>query len=341
MRVALESGHIDVVVEVGRELERRGHTLLGTLSSVDEADLYLGAGPEFRYIEYRNIPMKGFMLPIDRHDRLISLNHDLDWGPTEKCRTPAGWLMMSELKYKEYIDYAKRCALIGWPKTDVLFRSERKEMTENALEELGMKYDKTVLYAPTTFSFTKEKTATHPTNVVALLKQFKNKRMNLIIKEHIDWIRAYGWEGRREALRMAKGMDNVRWLDPRYPLIKALLVSDVLMTWRFCCVFKEFMLKGPVIELRDGTKLEEEQTKNKAYPDTDAFKVPDFYHGLSAHSDNVLPSIKRAIENPSEFKKERERMIERYFYKPDGHASERGADAIEKWSDEENWEERE
>jgi len=309
---------------IAKLLSERGHDVVLNPLSTEIYDYHIGHGDAFFFSNGRS------RLPEERYNTLIGHSHDLDWGPTERCKKVGLWLLPSKLKYDEYVKYMgeDNCRLVGWPKADILYKQEKREVMLKTREELDMPYENTVLYAPSSWCFLTEGIATHPSNVDSLLEQFRDEKLNLIIKEHIHWKQG-NWDVRNKAMEKAKGMRNVRWLSPDYSLWPLILVSDTLLTWRFCCVFKEFMLKGPVIELLDGPKRRDKEMLKGPYPDTDIWKVPLYYKGLNGYSDSIMPTIEQALEKPDEYADIRKRMIERYFYKPDGHATERAVEAIE------------
>lgn len=230
---------------------------------------------------------------------------------------------VSEARDSYYIEDAKkypkeRIKVVGWPKSDLIFSSRRKEIEEKWRNKLNLRYDKTVLL-------------THTYSLKDIVERTEGLEVNFIFKPHIlsvNNVQPFFKGATRnqfftlpEMEKRLKGFKHVVWVDPQKlsDITELFLVSDVVFTYLGSSIATEFMVTGkPVI----------------SFPSRGRYRVSSFIVEkdecpvICCGVDGVQESITRCLEKPDELKRQREAWLEKMVYKPDGNASERSWKAI-------------
>jgi len=195
--------------------------------------------------------------------------------------------------------------VVGWPKSDLLFSTRRKQVKERWLDELSLPYNKTVLCGHPLYGLGGCK---------GLAEITKSLEVNLIYKLH--WTADVQWLHKRR--KECEGFKHVNWVDPTKleDITELFLVSDLLISDSSSSIETEFMVTGkPVIsipnEMVSGFFVEEDKSP-----------------AVCCTEDGIKEAIIHCIEKPDELKKQQEAWLEKMIYKPDGNASKRAWEAI-------------
>jgi len=304
-------------------------TYLAKREAVPDADLYVSAHPYYAYgwkervyktvILYHGLgdsELGGFQL---RARSFFSSRISI---PTRLWR---GWLVPGEYFAEGYPQYLrKHVKVVGFPKLDLYFSENAKEIMNNVRRQCNLKlpFTNTVIYAPTFWPSLSPRVVVDAARIgKRLIEASQLIGFNLIIKTHPN----VGREG--YGLELLKLMDKHRglpginclippgktyrgtgWLDNIIPLFwfADVLVSDYSSTLR------EFMITDkPSVQVLSPSKLYKPQ--------------PGMYHTELHQLDEVLSKAFDRIDDPRE---ERTRCVKYYMYKADGHSSDRAIDAL-------------
>jgi hypothetical protein len=132
----------------------------------------------------------------------------------------------------------------GWPKSDYVFRKEEQGRIKNLRKELGFKYEKTILYAPSWENNNKQDDF-----VIAL----KDLDCNLLIKQ-AHWPENYPQI--RENIKKMRSLhegnfDNVFFLDWNTNIMDAIALSDILVSEESGVMVEAMLLNVPSIAVKD------------------------------------------------------------------------------------------
>jgi len=204
--------------------------------------------------------------------------------------------------------------LIGYPKLDRVFRGELKQDAE--LEELGLEIkNKTVLYAPTWVDRAGNSS----------WKKFRKtffadripENLNIIIKLHPN-LKRYR-ENEVEELKAAlKNRKNTVIFDALPDIVPLMAASD-LLAGDVSAVTREFLaFKRPFVFLSNKPPWLWNKNKKKLWK----------CGGVVTNPENLWQTVFDILQAPERYKTAIEKHLEKTFYKPDGGAARRAAEAV-------------
>lgn len=222
--------------------------------------------------------------------------------------------------------------IVGWTKSDILFLNSGKQ--KQIKEEVKKKFNlelpkqKTIAYMPTGVVGVMFNESIFPIIEIA-----RRLNANLIVKPSLD--RIYEKFNLNIATKFTEDESNINWIDSRFGDVTSLfLFADVLIS-DISSVLTEFMISTkPAIQLTNFLETPEIFSKRNVSlrgPQLKNYLVPG---AIKSDIGNLENSIEKLFNNPSMGLEERTKWINRAIYKPDGHASERAANAIIKVIDE-------
>lgn len=296
---------------------------------VPDADLYVSAHPRYAY-DWK-----------ERVDKTVVLYHglgDSELGGTcmrtlsffsSRISIPTrlwrGWLVPGEYFAKGYPQYLRNhVKVVGFPKLDLYFSENAKEIMENVRRQCNLKlpFTNTVIYAPTFWPLFSPRVVRDAARIgKRLIEASQLIGFNLITKTHPNVGRnGYGLEllklmeksrglpGINCLIRPSKTYRGTGWLGNIVPLFwfADVLVSDYSSTLR------EFMITGkPSVQVLSPSKSYKPE--------------PGVYHTEMRQLAETLSKAFDRIDDPRE---ERTRCVKYYMYKADGHSSDRAIDAL-------------
>jgi len=309
-------------------------TYLAKREAISEADLYVTAHPHYAY---------GWKKRVHKTVILFHGLGDSELGGSY-CSTTSlvsnriniptrlwrGWLVPGELFAKDYPEYLRdRAKVVGFPKLDLYFSENKKEIMENVRRQcnLNLPFTNTVIYAPTFWPPFSLRVIEDSARIgKRLIEASQLIGFNLIIKPHPNiGAGGYGLE-LLELMDKHHGLPGINclippgktyrgsgWLGNIVPLLwfADALVSDYSSTLR------EFMVTDkPSVQVLSPSKIYKPE--------------PGVYHTeLHRLAETLLKAFDR-VDDPRE---ERARCVKDYMYKADGHSSDRAIDALLKFMD--------
>jgi len=344
--------HDAVAIPVFEEMKRRGiKAKWGKFS--DDADWYICTSP-IKFREQRN--------------KTIYLPHGIGLQEEFQCIFPV--ILFPGQYYKDvfniqFFDYEPpsgwdevQYPLIGWPKSDIWFNLKKRERKIKIIEkELQLPYDKTVFIAGA-YAGGKDVVNRHLVNGIKYLINGWNKKFptNIIFKGHSVSTVFLKPKTRRQRERryvpeffpIKKLMDSIehcRFIDPflSADIYDLIMVSDVVVSTQSGSVYTETLITGkPIIQLgmrwytglrsRKGEAVIRNRNSWKYTYTTKRFNsYPQiFLPGLVCKPKDIWKNVHRAFNKPDEFRKDSDLFVEKMVHKPDGHASERAVNAVER-----------
>ena len=224
---------------------------------------------------------------------------------------------------------SKRLHVVGWPRGDNFLNNKFTGKDRDIfMKRIGLNPEfKNVLYAPTHSSFYEK--GLFPKSFGAMTMAFeefcrrvKEMNVNLIIKLHPNAIKLISdsrlhkiAEGYNVSLAYKKSTGHLDTTVESYLWISDVLISDV------SGIITDFMiLNRPIVYIEpDGPHFN--------WENTDLLK--EFRAGHIVESmKELIGAVKKSLENPDEYKQQREDVARKIFYKPDGRSSERASEAV-------------
>lgn len=218
----------------------------------------------------------------------------------------------------------KRLALCGFTKLDPLIKSCEKD-PQNLLKEIGLDVDrKTVLYTPTFY----------PSSIDKTVKSLRNNDydFNLIVKMHQFSWQLEKYRSHVEAISELGKKRNVYLIDKtEFNIIQYYSVSDLLLTDISSTLFEFLVLNRPIVQCLDFSFRKHHKLfpwlVNKRFDKARMEKV-NFTYQIN-NADLLVESVNKILESPDELKNARTKAISDFHFLPDGNASRRLVDYIE------------
>lgn len=205
--------------------------------------------------------------------------------------------------------------LIGYPKLDRVFKGELSKKEE--LQKLGLdRRNKTVLYAPT---WVDKACNSSWKKFHGIFVRGIPENLNLIVKLHPNLMRYRENEVKELSMQLAR-CKNARLLESFLDIVLAMAASDLLIG-DVSSVTREYLaFRRPFIFLSNRPKWMWSKRKTKLWECGE----------IVTNSNNMWYGVERALDNPDRYLEVINRHFRNTFFKPDGKASKRAADAINK-----------
>jgi CDP-glycerol glycerophosphotransferase (TagB/SpsB family) len=203
--------------------------------------------------------------------------------------------------------------LIGYPKLDRVFRGELSRDEE--LVKLGMEpARKTVLYAPTW----KDRAFNSSWNKfrMAVVEEIPDE-INLIIKLHPN-LKKFNPDEVDEYSSAVRKRKNTLLLDFTPDIIPIMAASDLLISDVSAVTSEYLAFKRPFVFLSNKPKWMWNRKKTRLWECGEVVTRPK----------QIWPAVRRSLNEPQRFMNQIEKNLHATFYKPDGNASFRAAEAI-------------
>ncbi len=202
---------------------------------------------------------------------------------------------------------------VGYPKLDRVFQGKINQ--EEQRIKLGLDPDKTtVLYAPTWNDRTGN--TSYPKFGVEVLNQVPSD-INLVVKLHPN-TKSYDKKYYPILKEIAAKKDNILFIDYAADIIPIMATADLLIG-DISSVTHEFMaFQRPLVFLDSGFHLFQRKARTWIWQAGDVIKKKG----------QVWPTVLERLEHPEEYADIRQEILEYIFYKPDGNAAKRAAQAI-------------
>lgn len=211
------------------------------------------------------------------------------------------------------------CELIGLPRADKILRGEKTRA--RVLAELSLNDAPTILYAPTHgalssfFSWGE-----------TLVKSLPES-CNVVIKPHPLIARAVAsGEGDATAFQALReysraNANRVAFVESDVELQEIMSAADVLVT-DFSSAAEEFLIFDKPLVFAN-------HLGENGYHETRGEWDEIFACGqVAMRAEDVAPAVENALGNPREYSQQRQSFRDRVFYKLDGNAAQRAADAL-------------
>lgn len=194
--------------------------------------------------------------------------------------------------------------MVGWPRGDVLFNSEKETMAEHLRESLNLPYEKTVLVACASYG--------HLQWEVPILNEiipYSKGRFNVIIKE-------------REIKypNLFSDKTHVNYIPNSEDITPLYLVTDLLLSVHpaSSTLVEIAQVNKPSITVNFWDPGYIKRWRYTFLGEADVF----------CRLNDLNSNIMTLLENSDEYSPEIRKKLEQFIYKPDGHATDRGVKAL-------------
>lgn len=209
--------------------------------------------------------------------------------------------METHVKIKKHpICLPQNVRMIGWPKGDILFNSEKEEREEQLRECLNLPYEKTVLITCASQGHLKwEKPILN--EVIPLSKG----KFNVLVKER----------GSRYT-KLFSDKENVRHISNTEDVTPFYLITDLLLSIHpaSSTLIEIAQVNKPSITVNFGDENWIKRWRYTFLGEADTF----------CKLDELNSNIVMLLRDSEEYSPEIREKLEKFIYKPDGHATERG-----------------
>ncbi|MBP7088325.1 MAG: CDP-glycerol glycerophosphotransferase family protein [Candidatus Omnitrophica bacterium] len=268
-----------------------------------------------KVLVFHSVPYKKYIIIEE------TLKYNLALLPNEYCK--------NEIIKRFKTDNTDKLRVVGWPRIDDFINNKfTKDDRDNFAKKIGLNLQlKNVLYAPTWDSF--HDNGLFPKsfgNVIDAFEEFckelKKLNINLIIRLHCL---AHKLIADNRLLQIADKY-NVCFVNGRIGgyldnLIEHFLwITDVLIS-DISGTATDFMtLNRPIVYI---------EPDNKDFSWQTADLPKEYRAGVVANSlSQLIEGVKESLNNPERYKSQREELLKKIFYRPDGSSSKRAADEI-------------
>jgi CDP-glycerol glycerophosphotransferase (TagB/SpsB family) len=222
-------------------------------------------------------------------------------------------------------DTDERLKVIGWPKIDNFFNCEFDR--DQIMNNLGLDIErKTLMYAPTWgWGYGNERLFARnfgPEHEIfeALCHKVKEMELNFIVNLHSLSFHA----NNKELINIANKY-GVKWMTKEISGFQIdpspfLWITDILISDLSGIITDFMVLDRPIIYIDPDEDL-------NAWDDSDMPKSFRVGH-VASTLDQIINAVDDSIRYPERYKEQRQKLCSNLFYKLDGKATERGAQAI-------------
>ena len=241
------------------------------------------------------------------------LPHSVGGDSCEQCQRYMMNLLPGEFFRRKFnIIPQQKTRLVGYPKLDVLFSAERRQIADRVAQGLKLPYEKTVLYSPTgELLQTKQRYRFDSFNlsILRILRIAQHNKLNLIIKVKAgaDWLEQ---ETFKTAYAKTKSWRNVNWILEWDNIATLYLLADLLVSDGSSTIREFYATGNPSLQLTN-------------FPNK-SFVFPEARH---TNLETLEKDVMEALNHPSKFVMPKQ-MIEDFFYKLDGKSTDRAVKEI-------------
>jgi hypothetical protein len=133
---------------------------------------------------------------------------------------------------------------LGYPKSDIVYDEGIKQRTQELRKKFNVKYDYTILYAPSWEYFNKEDD---------FIKALSSLKVNLVVKQ-ASWPESYSWvtDSINEMRKMHEGiLDNLYYIESEESIMVALEMCDMVVSDESNVMAEALMLGKPSVAVTD------------------------------------------------------------------------------------------
>lgn len=133
---------------------------------------------------------------------------------------------------------------LGYPKSDIVYDEGIKQRTQELRKKFNMKYDYTILYAPSWEYFNKEDD---------FIKALSSLKVNLVVKQ-ASWPESYSWvtDSINEMRKMHEGiLDNLYYIESEESIMVALGMCDMVVSDESNVMAEALMFGKPSVAVTD------------------------------------------------------------------------------------------
>ena len=220
----MDHGERHMIQPIAHEAEKRGYKIIYTENLKQKAEIGV-------YCQHVCYPENSAFSVVLLHDLLQDYEHWPNLWEVE----PWGGFDIGILPGEDWAERWKKCGalhyanprrgiyVLGYPKSDAVTTSVFEEKVKKLKDSLGMKYDHTVLYAPSWENDGKED---------EFIKALVSLPINLMIKQaHWNEVYDYVIKSIKEMRALHEGKyDNVYYVDPKEDIMVTLGVCDIVVS---------------------------------------------------------------------------------------------------------------
>jgi len=197
--------------------------------------------------------------------------------------------------------------MVGWPKGDILFQPHREEIAEQLKESLNLPNEKTILVVCAAMGHLHWETS-----ILDKITSDSKRKFNILIKKRLEKCPHLPPQGR-----------HIRHIELTEDITPYYLVSDLLLSVHpFSSTVTEIcQVNKPSISVNF---LGKDWKKPYQFM---YFGEPDVLCNLWELKSNITMLLK----DSTQYDDKRKKQLADFFYKPDGHATERAVKEIKAW----------
>ncbi len=174
---------------------------------------------------------------------------------------------------------------LGYPKSDIVYDEEIKQRTEELRNKFNMKYDYTILYAPSWEYFNKEDD---------FVKALSSLKVNLIVKQ-AAWPESYNWvtNSINEMRKMHEGtLDNLYYIENEESIMVALEMCDMVVSDESNVMAEALMFGKPSVAVTDWL-----------IPDQNPPRCADvpMDYVIKCKRDTLMRTVENIMNNPDKY----------------------------------------
>jgi len=213
--------------------------------------------------------------------------------------------LMSATRDREHpICDAENIKLVGWPRGDILFGSKKAKIEEKLREDLKLPHEKTVLFVSATSGYLYRETPML-NEIISLSKG----KFNLLIKDR-----------ETKYSNMFSGVKNIRYLTHLEDITPYYLITDVLVSAHpaSSSLVEISQVNKPSITVNFGDENWINRWRYHFLGEADVF----------CKLGELVSNVTALLESSDEYSPKIKEKLERFIYKPDGRATDRGIEVL-------------
>lgn len=254
-------------------------------------------------------------VPKTMREKTIFFTHGLamaelweDYPATKVCKAVMYPGSYHVRKMRQAGMLPKRYAVVGWPKSDLLFSEQLPKIIAEERAKLKLPYEHTLLYAMSYIDWSKERLARRQILLKELLQLSRKHRFNLIVKTHA-WMKK-GWAQQLlKPARHKKGVTVIHTL--QFDITRLFPIADALISEQSGTLWEFLATRKPSIQFMP-------DEERKRYPGGVLHPKPE---NLSKRIQDCFknPKLVEGLRSPQGSKE----WFKKAMNSPDGHATDR------------------
>ncbi len=263
---ATDKGEYYNVLPIMREAEKRGYKVRYTDDLDEKTEIGI-------YCQHAGKPQNAKFSVVLLHDMVQGHNRWPNiWEAEHWCEYDIG--IVPGIRWKErwercafdYHAYPRRGAyMLGYPKSQEVFSEELERRVKELKDAMNLKYDISVLYAPSWENDGKEDD---------FVQALSSLPVNLFVKQAM-WPLEFGWvtKNNEDMRRLHEGKyDNLYYIEPEESIMVALKMCDLIVSDESSVMIEGAMFGKPALAVRDWLIPDTTPSRFASIPYEDVYK---------------------------------------------------------------------